>query len=173
MDLIEGNITLRGFREEDATSLVPLCNNRNIWKNVRDAFPHPYTLKDARAFIKTATSSTPREIFAVTFDDQLVGCIGIHPQDDVYRFTAEVGYWIGEPFWGLGIATRALRLVVSYGFEKLGVMRIFAGCFDFNAASQKVLLKAGFSKEAILKKTVFKNQQFCDEIRYAILKEDD
>lgn len=172
MDLAEGNIRLRAFVEEDASALVPLCNNKNIWKNVRDALPHPYTLKDARAFIKIAISKNPREIFAITCNDHLAGCIGIHPQDDVYRLTAEIGYWIGEPYWGQGIATRAVKLITGYGFETFGLVKIFAGCFEFNSASQSVLLNAGFSREAVLRKAVYKNNKIWDEIRYAIFKKD-
>lgn len=170
MELVNADVKLRTFSEEDANNLVRLCNNINIWRNVRDAFPHPYTISDARSFIQTATSKTPLEIFAITKKDELVGSIGIHPQEDVYRFSAEIGYWIGEPFWGQEIATTALRLIIEYGLETLGMIKLYAGCFSFNAPSQKVLLNAGFKKEAVLKKAVFKNNAFWDEIRYTIFR---
>lgn len=171
MELVKADIKLRTFSEEDAADLVRLCNNINIWRNVRDALPHPYKRSDAQKFISTATSKDPQEIFAITKKDELVGCIGIHPQEDVYRFSAEIGYWIGQPYWGQGIATTALQLIIKYGFNSLGVIKLYAGCFSFNTASQKVLLKTGFKKEALLKKAVFKNGAFHDEIRYAIFTE--
>ncbi len=170
MEQVQKSIKLRSFRQNDASTLVTLCNNKKIWDNVRDYFPHPYTKQDAMDFIKSATAKRPQEIFAIEYENQLVGCIGVHPQTDVYRLSAEIGYWIGEPFWGMGIATRAIRLVVTYAFNTLGVLKIYAGCFDFNLASQKVLLKAGFQEEATLKKAVFKNEVLCNEIRYAIFK---
>ncbi|MCW5517903.1 GNAT family N-acetyltransferase [Muriicola sp. Z0-33] len=173
MDLVSADLKLRSFLKEDADALVKLCNNINIWRNIRDALPHPYQLSDAHNFIQLATSKTPQEIFAIDKKNELVGCIGIHPQDDVYRFSAEIGYWIGEPYWGQGLATAALQLIINYGFETLGMSKLYAGCFEFNKASQKVLVKAGFRREAILKKAVFKNDSFYDEIRYAIFRDDD
>ena len=170
MTLVGDKIELRAFQEEDAVSLVTLCNNKNIWNNVRDTFPHPYGEKEAKEFIKIATAKDPQEIFAIVNHNQLVGCIGIHPQADVYRHSAEIGYWIGEPYWGSGMATRAVKLIIDYGFNTLNLVRIYAGCFDFNLASQKVLLKAGFQQEAVHKKAVLKNEKLCDEIRYAIFR---
>ncbi|MEX0289447.1 MAG: GNAT family N-acetyltransferase [Flavobacteriaceae bacterium] len=170
MVLTKGELLLRAFRDQDKATLTLLCNNLNIWKNVRDALPHPYTEKNAEEFIDFATSKDPQEVFAITHKETLVGCIGIHPQTDVYRFTAEIGYWIGEPYWGKGFATQALNLIIDYGFESLKMTKLYAGCFSFNQASQKVLLNAGFTKEAVLQKAVFKNEEFHDEIRYAIFK---
>ena len=173
MEFVQDDIRLRVFSKEDTNDLVRLCDNLNIWRNVRDALPHPYKLSDAHSFIQLATSKTPQEIFAITKKNMLVGCIGIHPKEDVYRFSAEIGYWIGEPYWGQGLATAALKLIINYGFETLGMTKLYAGCFEFNKASQKVLVKAGFRREAILKKAVFKNEAFYDEIRYAIFKDDE
>ena len=135
--------------------------------------PHPYTRKNATEFIVSTENEDPQMTFAIEYQDQFVGCIGIHPQKDVYRLSAEIGYWIGEPYWGKGIATEAIGQIVDYGLKELGLIRIYAGCFDFNKASQKVLLKAGFHQEAILKKAVIKNQKICDEIRYAYILSDD
>ncbi|MBT8185400.1 MAG: GNAT family N-acetyltransferase [Eudoraea sp.] len=171
MELNKADITLRAFSEEDTEDLVLLCNNINIWRNVRDALPHPYKTADAKNFIQKANSKSPREIFAITKSGKLVGSIGIHPQEDVYRFSAEIGYWIGQPYWGKGIATYAVQLITQYGFDTLEMIKIYAGCFSFNQASQKVLLNAGFKEEAVLKKAVFKNGAFHDEIRYALFRD--
>ena len=172
MVLTAGELVLRSFQDSDKAALSLLCNNLNIWNNVRDALPHPYTEKDAEEFIEFACSKDPQEIFAITHKEVLVGCIGIHPQTDVYRFSAEVGYWIGEPYWGQGFATRALNLIIDYGFDQLNMTKLYAGCFGFNEVSQKVLLKAGFKKEAVHQMAVYKNEAYHDEIRYALFKND-
>ena len=171
MELTGTDIRLRSFKEKDAEELVALCNDINIWRNVRDALPYPYTLSDAKSFIEHANTKQPQEIFAINRKGKLVGCIGVHPQEDVYRFSAEIGYWVGQPFWGMGIAPNALELIVKYAFDTLNMFKLYAGCFSFNEASQKVLLKSGFKKEAVLKNAVFKNGAFHDEIRYCLFKE--
>jgi len=91
-------------------------------------------------------------------------------QQDVYRKSVEIGYWLGEPFWGMGIATKAVGLIASHAFEDLGLMRIFAGVFEYNIGSMKVLERNGFQKEGIAKKAVFKSDKFWDEHRYYKLK---
>lgn len=143
-----------------------------IWDNVRDYMPHPYSESDATEFIGKVAEENPQNTFAITYQDQLSGCIGIHPKTDVYRLSAEIGYWIGQPYWGNGIATEAVNQIVDYGLNELNLLRIEAGCFSFNKASQKVLLKAGFQKEATLEKAVIKNGKICDEILFALIKKD-
>lgn len=110
--------------------------------------------------------------FGIFREKELCGVIGLKPQSDIYRMSVEVGYWIGEPYWGQGIAHQALEQIISFGFAELSINRIFAAVFSQNAASIKVLEKAGFQKEGILKKAVFKNGEFLDEIRYGLLKKD-
>ena len=106
---------------------------------------------------------------AITINDQVVGGIGITQQADVYRFNAELGYWLGEPFWNKGIMTEAVQAMVDYAFENFKLIRIYARVFEFNEASMRVLEKAGFHKEAINKKAVYKNQTLYDEHLFAIL----
>ncbi len=158
---------------DDAPVLAALCNNKKVWDNVRDYLPHPYKEEDAVNFIEKLKGESPQQTFAIEFEDQLVGCIGIHPQDDVYRLSAEIGYWIGEPYWGKGFATEAITGVIAYGFGELELIRIYAGCFDFNIPSQKVLLKAGFHEESVSEKAIIKNGVICNEIRYALIKSPD
>lgn len=172
MKLFSNRLTLREFKLEDAATLSTLCNNRKIWDNVRDAMSHPYTLKDATDFIEKTANKEPQETFAIEYNNKLIGCIGIHPQTDVYRLSAEIGYWIGEPSWGQGFATEAIELILNYGLTELNLIRIYAGCFEFNKASQRVLEKAGFKKEGTFKNAVLKNNAICDEIRYAYVKTD-
>jgi RimJ/RimL family protein N-acetyltransferase len=151
----------------DKARLAELANNRKIWNNVRDAFPHPYAVSDAEYFIGTTFKDEPQRIFAIEYEGQLCGMTGLHQQEDVYRLSAELGYWIGEPYWGKGIATQAVELMTQYGFRKLDLVRIYAGVFSYNAGSMRVLEKNGFTLEGILKKAVYKNGQMWDEHRYA------
>lgn len=160
-------ITLRPPRITDKAQIARLVNNRKIWNNVRDMLPHPYTEDDAEAFIQKTLNEGPQNTFAILYDGQLCGMTGVHPQEDVYRFSAELGYWIGEPYWGKGIATQAVALISKYGFQELGLVRLYAGVFSYNTASMRVLEKNGFVKEAVLQKAVFKNEQIWDEHRYA------
>lgn len=170
ISLSDGTIVLRHFTNNDIEVLALLANNKNIWDCVRDFLPHPYTTDDARFFIDHCIAENPQLTFAIEYQQQLCGCIGLTLQNDIYRYSAELGYWIGEPFWNKGIATHAVKIITAYGFEQLGKNRIYSGIFDFNKASQRVLEKSGFLLEGILKKSVMKNNVFLDEYRYAITR---
>lgn len=165
----DNKIKLRQFCHNDIKSLAELCNNKKVLDNLRDFIPYPYTEKDAEEFIGFCSNENPAVTFAIDCNDKLVGCIGLIPQKDIYRLSAEIGYWIGEPYWGLGIATHAVRLIVDYGFQNLNLVRIFTGVFDYNIASQKVLEKVGFKKEGIFEKSIIKNGQIFDEYRYGLI----
>lgn len=160
--------TLRPFRETDLDSLVRYANNFKIAKNLTDKFPHPYTAEAGRAFIAHAMASKPPNILAIDVDGEFVGGIGVHPQDDIQRLNAELGYWLAEHLWGKGIMTEAIRRMVKYAFENFEIDRIFARPFGSNVASQKALEKAGFTFEARFEKTLIKNGEKQDEIFYAI-----
>ncbi len=170
-DITKDKIKLRPFSFSDKKRMAELANNKKIWENLRDAFPHPYSEKDAENFIEMCLSKNPKTFFAIELEGELVGSVALVPQSDVYRKSAEIGYWIGEPYWGKGIATEAIRQILDFGFENLDIVRIYTGIYGHNLASQKVLEKNGFQKEAVFKKAVFKNGKFCDEVRYGILRE--
>lgn len=172
MEITDKNITLRLFTHADASALATLCNNSNIWENLRDYIPNPYTEADAESFINHCLAEYPPVTFGITYKGELAGCIGLVPQTDVYRLSAEIGYWVGEPFWGRGIATRAVQLITRYGFEVLGLLRIYSGVFSFNVASQRVLSKAGYKLECVFEKSVVKNNHIADEYRYARINSD-
>ncbi len=114
-------------------------------------------------FYKMWQTENPQQSFAIEYNGEFAGSIGLVKQNDVYRLTAEIGYWLGEPFWGQGIATKAVKLIAEYGFSQLELIRIYSGVFDFNKASQRVLEKAGFTLECIVEKAVIKNENVCDE----------
>jgi ribosomal-protein-alanine N-acetyltransferase len=162
-------VFLRELVVEDRDQLAQLANNKKIFNNIRDFFPHPYTKKNAEEFIAQCNREDPKTTFAIEFSGEFSGVIGLVLQQDIYRMSAEIGYWIGEPFWNKGIASEAVKLMIHYGFKTLGLVRIHTGVFDYNKASQRVLEKCGFIKEGVFRNSVLKNGVICDEYRYAVL----
>jgi len=158
---------LREWRRGDEPSLVRHANNRNVWINLRDVFPHPYTPADARSWIRLAGTSGLNLVFAIDVDGFAVGAIGVRPGDDIHRHSAEIGYWLGEEYWNRGIVTEAVIALTDYAFHTLGMSRVHAEVFQGNAASMKVLEKAGYVREGVLQKSVFKDRQWVDEVIYA------
>lgn len=161
---------LRPWNENDKNSLVANANNFNIARFLTDGFPHPYTEQNARDFIAMATKDDPVHIFAIEVEGKAVGGIGIHPQSDIMKKNAELGYWLGETYWGKGIVTAAIKQMVDFAFNTYDITRIYARPFGNNVASQKVLQKAGFCLEARIEKNIFKNGEFLDELIYAVRK---
>ena len=166
----EDNITIRPFVKTDRKRLALYANNKKIQQNLRDSMPYPYDLKDADFFIETVLAESPIYTFAVLLENKLVGVCGLNLQEDIYRKSCEVGYWVGEPFWGLGIASSALKLITNYAFEELDKIRIFTGVFEFNKASMKVLENCGYQKEGVFSKALIKDGKFYDEVRYARIR---
>ena len=166
----EGDIVLRPLCDSDASALAALANNKKIWDNVRDYLPFPYGIEDAVCFIKLTQNEDPPMTFAIEYNKQFCGVIGLVAQSDVYKRTAEIGYWIGEPYWNRGIATIAVKLVTDYGFNQLDFIRIHTGIFEYNIGSMKVLMKNGFSRDGIFKKSIQKNGQIFDEHRFSKIK---
>ena len=161
---------LRAYTLADAESLARYADNPQIAGNLRDGFPHPYTIEDARQFIGIAMAKDPPTLLAISDGREAIGGIGLMVKTDVHRFTAELGYWLGEPFWGRGIVTESIRAIVGYGFDTLGLQRIFAEPYDSNPASCRALEKAGFTLEGRLKKNVFKKGVVRDSLMYAITR---
>lgn len=162
---------LREWRRGDEPSLVRHANNRSVWINVRDSFPHPYRQADARAWVRLAGSEGLNQVFAIDVNGFVAGAIGVRPRDDVYALTAEIGYWLGEEFWNRGIVTEAVNAVTAYAFETLGMVRVYAEVFEWNPASMRVLEKAGFVKEGVLRKSACKDRQIIDQVLYAKVRE--
>jgi RimJ/RimL family protein N-acetyltransferase len=163
---------LRPWTIADLESLVRYANNFNIARNLMDVFPHPYTIENGKAFIERATKNTPPHILAIEVNKEAAGAIGLHPQHDVYRKNAELGYWLAEPYWGKGIISHAIKQMVNYGFQNWDFKRIYARPYGYNIGSQRALEKAGFVLEAKLEKTIFKIGEYDDEMIYAIRRSD-
>ena len=166
------NFELREWQLSDVASLANNANNINIWNNLRDYFPHPYSEKDGIQFIEMVLAKPkPAVDFAIVIDEKAVGGVGIVLQKDVERIGAEIGYWLSEDYWGRGIMTNAVKQMVTYIFTNFpDLHKIYATPFDFNIASQKVLQKVGFEREAILKQAAIKNKKVIDLHYYSLLK---
>ncbi len=173
MEIDLGECRLRRWRPGDEAALAKYAANRNIWTNLTDNFPHPYTFKDAEEWIERNKNQNPVTHFAIATPVEAIGSIGLHRREDIsnFRLSAEIGYWIAEPWWGKGIATRAVRAVTEYGFTKLGLVRIFAQVFEWNPASARVLEKAGFTLEARMRKAVIKDGKIIDSFLYAKVRD--
>jgi [ribosomal protein S5]-alanine N-acetyltransferase len=163
---------VRSWRPADADSLALYANNRRIWINLRDAFPHPYTIHDAREFIRAIRSRSPETTFAIAVDDEAVGSIGFVLHRDVERVSAEIGYWLAEPFWGRGITAEALAAVTQFAIRQHGLRRIYAVPFAWNAPSCRVLEKAGYVLEARLRNSAIKDGKLTDQMQYAFIAAD-
>lgn len=144
---------MREWRFSDCDSLAENANNEKIWNNVMDHFPHPYTKQDAFDYISMVHAMpVPPMRFAIEVDGKAVGSIGFGSEGDIERVTAEIGYWLGEPYWGRGIMPRVVAAVTRYAFETFGYQKLYALVFDYNPGSMRVLEKAGYQLEAVLHK---------------------
>ncbi len=163
---------VRSWRPSDVDSLVRHANNRQIWQNLRDAFPHPYLPHHGRDYIRSTIDRRPETSFAIAVDGEAAGGIGYVLHPDVERVSAEIGYWLGEAFWGRGIVTEALRVVTPHAMQTHGLTRVYAVPFAWNAASCRVLEKAGYVLEARLRKSAIKDGRLTDQLQYAFIAPD-
>lgn len=170
ISLDAGLCELRTLQPADADSMARYANNERIWQNVRDYFPHPYRLEDAVSFIAMESQREVPQNLGIIYNEACIGVIGFYPMQDVYRLTADFGYWMGEPFWGKGIASAAVSVMASYIFGHSDIVRLQSSVFAFNKASMRVLAKNGFILECIAKKGAIKNGVIVDEYRFSRLK---
>jgi ribosomal-protein-alanine N-acetyltransferase len=164
--------TLRLWHDGDEESLAHHANNRNVWVNLKDRFPHPYTMNDAREWVRRAHEDPNQLNLAIVVDGKAVGGIGVIFLQDVHRHTAELGYWLGEEHWNKGIATEAVKALTEYILSKFHIYRIQARVFDWNGASRRVLEKAGYRMEGRFEKHVTKEGKVADEFLYAFVQRD-
>lgn len=163
-------VELRNYHIEIAQQYAEYRNNPIIFDNGYNKIPNPFTLKDAKAFISLQLKEKPAHRKLIYWNNQFVGEIGIHIKDDVFILSAEMGYFIGEPFWGNGIATKAIKLMTDYAFNNFNIIRIEAGVFAFNKPSMRVLEKNNFHLESIRKNAVLKNGKVIDDYIWIKLK---
>lgn len=167
---------IRPWKPTDLEALVTLADNRAIWRNLVDAFPHPYRKKDARAWIKAVASQLPCQHFAVCVRPAgasgksvpvVAGGIGVTLGKDIRAGTAEVGYWLGEPYWGRGLMTSAVEAFTEFAFREYKLRRLFAQVLAWNPASMRVLEKSGYAREGTLRNGAKKDGKVVDEVLYA------
>jgi RimJ/RimL family protein N-acetyltransferase len=156
----------------DLESLVRHANDPAIAKELRDRFPHPYTEADARAWLGYASAQAAPTDLTIEVDGEAAGGIGLIPRHDVERVSAEIGYWLGRRLWGRGIVTDAVRTLSAHALTVLGLTRVFALPFARNVGSRRVLEKAGFTLEGILRKSAIKDGVVLDQAMYARVQED-
>jgi RimJ/RimL family protein N-acetyltransferase len=164
------NIIIRDWKMDDVPSLVKYGDNRKIWQNLRDGFPHPYAVSDAEKFITKVNSSNPRTAFTIATEIEAIGSIGMLPGVDVHRFTAEMGYWLAEPFWNKGIMTKAVKYFTDWAFSEFNLHRISAAPYATNIPSHRVLEKAGFLLEGIIRSGAYKDGNIVDMFLYSIVR---
>ena len=170
MEIQGSAFTLRGWFDGDEASLQKHADNPNVSAFLLDRFPYPYTLNDAITWVTFMKKQNPQTNFAIAIDGQVCGGIALDLKVDANHNQAEIGYWLAEPYWGRGIITEAVRLLTDYAFESLGLIRVQAGVFSKNTAAMRVLEKAGYVKEGIMRKALIKKRIVMDQHMYAILK---
>lgn len=167
IELQSRECVVRSYRAADAPSLAKHGNNRRIWENLRDRFPHPFTEANATEYIERLSGSNNDVSFAIEVDGQAAGGISLRPGTDIERIGAELGYWLGEMFWNRGVATSAIRLVTDYAFNKKRLERVFAVPFTTNVASCRALEKAGYEREGTMRRSAIKDGRIVDQYLYA------
>ena len=163
-------ICLRPFQSSDVPALQRAANNRKIADSLRDSFPYPYTLQQAEEYISALKDRNPQTDFVIEADGAFAGRIAVDLKDDIYRTTAEIGYWIAEPYWGKGIASEAIGQMTAYVKQHFNRPRLFAVCFESNTGSRKALERNGFRLEAIRQKAVIKNGVIMNDCVYVLIR---
>lgn len=163
---------IRKWKLSDAKDLAVALSNRKIQDNLRDGLPYPYTEQDGADYISSMLSANENDTFAfaITVDNKVVGSIGVFRQENIHRQTAELGYYVAEEYWGRGIMTEVVKKICEYVFCKSDILRIYAEPFAYNAASCRVLEKAGFQYEGTLRSNAVKNGKVIDMKMYSLLK---
>ncbi len=173
MEINYEGILLRPWSPKDAGRLAVIANNKHIADNLRDGFPHPYSLADAHHWLNSVIPvNKPPRFFAIIYEKDLAGSIGIVTKDDIYRKNVEIGYFLAEEYWGLGIMSKAVKAATAYAFSEFDIERAYAEPYADNPGSRRVLEKAGYKCEAVLKNYVIKNGVVKDSCIYSVLKEE-
>lgn len=172
MEIRGDTIVLRRWQASDEEDLVRHANDREVWRHLTDRFPHPYGIDDARFWIgQVSDEDGPTRTFAITLDGRAIGAVGLIPQVDLRRRTAEVGYWVARAHWGKGIATEAVRLLTEHAFAQFDFVRLEALVIDGNPGSCRVLEKAGYAFESRQKNGICKDGTIKDGLIYVMLRE--
>lgn len=172
MEIACASCLLRSLQPADAPALAVQANDRDVWLNLTDAFPHPYSERDAEAYIATAATASPQTSFGIVVQGVVAGNVGLTPGEDIHRKTTELGYFLGRTFWGRGIMTDVVRAVTLYALDTLGMHRVFAVPYRRNRASARVLEKAGYVCEGVMRNSAIKDGVLLDQLLYAAYDDD-
>jgi len=164
------NIKLRKLLETDKYNLARNANNFEIWLNLTDVFPHPYTILSAEEFIDFCNKEQRNLYLCIDIANECIGIISLSLKKDVRHKTGEIGYWLAQSFWGQGIMSKVIKAFVNFCFTNYDLERIEANVYEWNTASLKILEKNGFTKEGIAKNSAFKNNKLTNEHKFALLK---
>ena len=164
--------TLRPWQREDAPALRKVIDNKKVMDNLRD-IPYPYSEQDAIDYLNIilAADTNQTYAFAIVLEDKVIGNIGAFRQDNIHSKSAEIGYFIGEPYWGKGYGTQALEQICEYLFENTDLIRLYAEPFSHNKGSRRILEKVGFEQEGTLRSNAIKNGKIIDMVMYSLLRE--
>lgn len=165
-------VTIRPWSVRDVKSLARHANNPHIAENLRDYFPQPYTEEDAAFFIRYAKHAhSDREwIYAIEVDGEACGCISLTFGHDVYTKCGDLGYWLGEQYWGQGIVTEAVRCICEKAFAETEIVRIQAEVLANNPASIQVLQKNHFIQEGYFCNRIYKNEKLYDSVLFSTFR---
>ena len=169
MRLDFGKGVIREWNRGDKAALVQFANNRNVWRNLTHKFPHPYTEADADWWFSFLAQMPEPTSWAIEVDGLAVGGIGVTLREGIFVKSAEFGYWLGEPYWGRGIMTEAVKAVSSYAMRHFSLIRLEALIFEWNPASMRVIEKSGFVREGVLRASALKDGQIVDRVLYALV----
>lgn len=161
---------VRDWQAEDKASLVRVANNRNVWRNLNDIFPHPYTLADADRWLALQAATAKRTAWAIEVEGQAAGGVGLTPLQGIERCMADFGYWLAEPYWGRGIMTEVVQAVAPHAMQAFGLARLESWVFEWNPASMRVLDKCGFVREGVMRASAIKDGQLIDRVLYALVR---
>lgn len=161
-------VSLRDFTKNDIERLVTLLNNDEVSQFLSSKIPSPYTKCDATWWVNEG--SKEGYVRAITYDDILIGCIGVNRGEFEYQRSGEIGFWLAQEYWRKGITKIAIKKLSEYVFTHTDIVRLFASVFSGNHASMQLLKKSGFKEEAIMLQAIYKNQQFYDEHIFSQLK---
>ena len=158
-------IKLRDFHKRDIASLATHANNLNVSRYLTSRMPSPYTEDDAKWWVQTGCREQGLNL-AIDLKGECIGVVGVRFGKSEFRYSAEIGYWLAEAFWGKGIATTAVSKMTEMIFSEKNIIRLYAPVFSPNKPSMRVLEKCGYTLEAVHQKAVFKNDEFMDEHIY-------
>lgn len=143
------------------------ANDRAVSIHLRDRFPFPYGIEQAKTFLGWIARQPSPTVWAIDVDGEACGGIGIELHSDVERVSAEIGYWLGQRHWGKGIATQALTAVTAEAFRRYDITRLYALPFADHPASVRVLEKSGYVREGHLRQSAIKHGQIRDQLLFA------